>query len=225
LPFVLLYSTDDEWVLETANQTVHGDAFMSVLRSYDTALNTCLYKQAYRIVPSSKYSASVTEIAPLTPQEEAAWRALARAVLVIPRVLDAELLESQGLNLTEYNVLMNLSEAPDHSLRMSELANFISITISGLTRAVERLSRQGLVERVRAESDGRGQVAVLTPAGLTRLKQAWPIHLAGVRRHVMDHLEGMDLVAFAEAIAEVASADVGPPVRRTTPRAERATRR
>jgi DNA-binding MarR family transcriptional regulator len=161
----------------------------------------------------------VTEIAPLTPQEEAAWRALARAVLVIPRVLDAELLEAQGLNLTEYNVLMNLSEAPDHSLRMSELANFISITISGLTRAVERLSRQGLVERVRAESDGRGQVAVLTPAGLARLKQAWPIHLAGVRRHVMDHLEGMDLVAFAEALAEVASADVGPPVRRTTPRA------
>jgi len=84
---------------------------------------------------------------------------------------------------------------------------------------VERLSRQGLVERVRAKSDGRGQMAVLTPAGLERLKQAWPIHLTGVRRHVMDHLEGMDLVAFAEAIAEVASADVGPPVRRTTLRA------
>src|SRR5262249_12079118 len=77
--------------------------------------------------PSNKYIGFVTEIAPLTPQEEAAWRALARAVLVIPRVLDAELLEAQGLNLTEYNVLMNLSEAPDQSLRMSELANFISI--------------------------------------------------------------------------------------------------
>src|SRR5262249_56647303 len=92
------------------------------------------------LVVSSKYIGFVTEIAPLTPQEEAAWRALARAVLVIPRVLDAELLESEGLNLTEYNVLMNLSEAPDRSMRMSELANFISITISGLTRAVERLS-------------------------------------------------------------------------------------
>src|SRR5262249_61054616 len=97
--------------------------------------------------------------------------------------------------------------------------DFISMPMSGLTRAVERLSRHGRVERVRAEGDGRGQVAVLTPAGLTRLKRAWPIHLAGVRRHVMDHLQGMDLVAFAEAIAEVASADVGPPVRRTTPRA------
>src|SRR5215472_5651653 len=157
--------------------------------------------------------------APLTPDEELAWRALARAVLVIPRVLDGELLEAQGLNLTEYSVLMNLSEQPHRSMRMSELANAVSISISGLTRVVERLSRQGLVERVKAETDGRGQLAVLTPAGLARLKKAYPIHLAGVRKHVMDHLEGMDLVAFAEAIAEVASADVGPPVRRTTPRA------
>ncbi|HEY6574441.1 MAG TPA: MarR family winged helix-turn-helix transcriptional regulator [Mycobacterium sp.] len=156
-------------------------------------------------------------IAPLTLQEEAAWRALARAVLVVPRVLDAEMLASQGLNITEYNVLMNLSEAPDHSLRMSELANFVSITVSGLTRVVERLSRQGLVERVRAESDGRGQVAVLTPTGLKRLQQAWPSHLAAVRRHVMDHLGDIDLVPFAEALSNMGSAEVGPPVRRITP--------
>jgi len=157
-------------------------------------------------------------IDPLTVEEEAAWRALARAVLVVPRVLDAEMLESQGLNITEYNVLMNLSEAPDHSLRMRELANFVSITVSGLTRVVERLSRQGLVERVRAESDGRGQVAVLTPAGLERLRQAWPSHLAAVRRHVIDHLGDLDLVSLAEALANIASAEVGPPVRRTAPR-------
>ena len=119
--------------------------------------------------------------------------------------------------LTEYNVLMNLSEAHDHSLRMSELANFVSITVSGLTRVVERLSRLGLVERVRAESDGRGQVAVLTPAGMERLKQAWPSHLAAVRRHVMDHLGNVDLVALADALAEIGSTEVGPPVRRTSP--------
>jgi DNA-binding MarR family transcriptional regulator len=155
--------------------------------------------------------------APLTPQEEAAWRALARAVLVLPRVLEADLLESQGLNISEYNVLMNLSEAPDRSLRMRELADVVSITVSGLTRVVERLSRQGLVERVRADSDGRGQVAVLTPAGQRRLQQAWPSHLASVRRHVMDHLDGVDLVALAEALAEIGSTEVGTPARRTTP--------
>jgi len=98
--------------------------------------------------------------APLTPDEELAWRALARAVLVIPKVLDGELLQAQGLGLTEYSVLMNLSEQPGRSMRMSELANDVSISVSGLTRVVERLSRQGLVERVKADTDGRGQLAV-----------------------------------------------------------------
>jgi DNA-binding MarR family transcriptional regulator len=98
---------------------------------------------------------------------------------------------------------------------MSELANYVSITVSGLTRVIERLRRRGLVGRVRAESDGRGQVAVLTDAGLARLDEAWPTHLAGVRRHVMDHLEGIDLVAFADAVSAIACAEIGPPVRRT----------
>jgi hypothetical protein len=119
------------------------------------------------------------EVAPLTAQEEAAWRALARAVLVIPRMLDAEMLESQGLNITEYNVLMNLSEAPDHSLRMSELANFVSITVSGLTRVVERLSRRGLVERARRKrwprpvggAHARGSGA----AAASMAKAIWPL--------------------------------------------------
>ena len=103
--------------------------------------------------------------APLTPDEELAWRALARAVLVIPKVLDGELLQAQGLGLTEYSVLMNLSEQPGRSMRMSELANAVMISVSGLTRVVERLTRQGLAERVKAGTDGRGQLAVLTPAG------------------------------------------------------------
>jgi len=154
------------------------------------------------------------EVRPLTAEEEAAWRALGRAVHVIPRALDADLLESAGLNVTEYSVLMNLSEAPGRSLRMSDLANYVSISVSGLTRVVERLTRQGLVERIRAASDGRGQVAVLTPAGLDRLQQAWPVHLASVRRHVMDHLDGIDLTAFARAVAAIGSAEMGPPARR-----------
>ncbi|MEV0803247.1 MarR family transcriptional regulator [Kribbella sp. NPDC050281] len=151
---------------------------------------------------------------PLSPAEDAAWRALARAVLVIPRVLDADLLQKEGLNVTEYNVLMNLSEAPERSLRMRELANYVSITMSGLTRVVERLERQGLVERVRAAADGRGQVTVLTPDGLKRLQKAWPVHLASVRRNVIDHLQGVDLEALTTALTEVASIELGPPVRR-----------
>jgi DNA-binding MarR family transcriptional regulator len=127
------------------------------------------------------------------------------------------MLESQGLNITEYNVLMNLSEAPKRSLRMSELANYVAITDSGLTRVLDRLSHRGLVERVRAHDDGRGQIAVLTRAGLARLKKAWPSHLASVRHHILDHLEGLDLVALADALTKIASAELGPPLRRGVP--------
>jgi DNA-binding MarR family transcriptional regulator len=152
--------------------------------------------------------------APLTPDEELAWRALARAVLVIPKVLDGELLQAQGLSLTEYAVLMNLSEQPGRSMRMSELANAVLISVSGLTRVVERLTRQGLAERVRAGTDGRGQLAVLTPAGFARLEQAYPTLLAAVREHVMDHLADLDLAAFTHAMAGIAAPEMGPPVRR-----------
>jgi len=158
--------------------------------------------------------AAAGEVAPLSPEEETAWRALGRAVVVIPRVLDSDLMQSEGLSLTEYTVLMNLSEAPERSLRMSELANYVSISVSGLTRVVEGLERTGLVERVRSTADGRGQLARLTPAGLKCLKRAWPVHLASVRRHVMDHLQNVDLAAFADALAAIAQAEVGPPVRR-----------
>jgi DNA-binding MarR family transcriptional regulator len=152
--------------------------------------------------------------APLTPDEERAWRALARAVQVITRVLDAELLQAHGLSLTEYSALTNLSEQPGRSMRMSELAGLVSISVSGLTRVVERLARQGLVERVKADTDGRGQLAVLTPAGFARLEQAYPTHLAGVREHVMDHLTELDLAAFTHTMSGIAAAQIGPPVRR-----------
>jgi DNA-binding MarR family transcriptional regulator len=153
-------------------------------------------------------------IQPLTAAEERAWRALARAVGDIPRVLEADLLAAHGLSATEYAVLSNLSEAINQSLRMTELANDASLTGSGMTRVVDRLCRQGLVERVRTEADGRGNYAVLTSSGLTPLQEAWPTHLAGVRRHVMNHLTGLDLVSFAEVAAEIADVNVGPPPRR-----------
>jgi len=152
-------------------------------------------------------------VAPLAADEEAAWRALARAVLVIPRMLDADLMRAQGLHATEYNVLMNLSEAPEQSLRMSELANCVGISVSGLTRAIQRLEREDRVRRVRSASDGRGQVAVLTPAGRQCLEDAWPAHLESVRRHVVDHLRDLDLATLTEALTAIAHHDTGSPNR------------
>ena len=150
---------------------------------------------------------------PLDPDEELAWRALARAVIVVPRALEAELLAEHNLTLAEYAVLMNLSEEDGRSLRMSDLANRVALSLSGISRVVDRLARDGLVERRRCPSDARGFNAVLTDAGFERLRQAYPTHLRGVREHVVDHLGDLDLRALAHALSRFAPHETGPVLR------------
>jgi DNA-binding MarR family transcriptional regulator len=130
---------------------------------------------------------------------------MARMVLALPRLLETELREAQGLMPSEYMVLMHLSEQPNRAMRMSELAEMGTLSGSGMTRVVERLVRTGLVERVRCEEDARGQFAVLTDRGLARLDAAYPDHLVGVRRHVFDHLTGLDLKALTNAFSRIAA--------------------
>jgi DNA-binding MarR family transcriptional regulator len=147
---------------------------------------------------------------PLDQDEEAAWRAVARAVLVVPKTLDSDLLASCGLSLWEYTVLVHLSEAPGWSIRMNELAARSTLTAGGMTRLVERMERQGLVVREKAAADGRGMTATLTEAGLERLAEAYPHALASARTNVIDHLQGLDLAAFAKAVGQFCSADLPP---------------
>jgi DNA-binding MarR family transcriptional regulator len=152
------------------------------------------------------------QVEALTTEEEAVMRALARAMIVIPRVLDADLLREQRIAFNEYGVLMHLSEAPGHTLRMSELADALALSLSGMTRIVSRLEAEGLVERHKCGSDGRGMNAVLTERGMQRLREAWPTHLASVRRHIIDHLGELHLEALAEALGRIApSAGCGLP--------------
>jgi DNA-binding MarR family transcriptional regulator len=150
---------------------------------------------------------SPTRTAPLDRDEQAAWRAIVRAVLVLPKALDADLLASCGLSLAEYTVLMHLSEAPGGSMRMNELATESILSASGVTRLVERMERQGLAVREQAAGDGRGMTATLTQAGLERLHEAYPHHLASVRANAIDHLGGLDLTAFAKAVGSFATAE------------------
>jgi DNA-binding MarR family transcriptional regulator len=137
---------------------------------------------------------------PLTAEEEAFLRAFVRAMITVPRVFDADLLREQGMSVNEYGVLMHLSEAPDRRLRMSDLAAASALSLSGMTRIVGRLEAQGLVRREQCATDARGWLAVLTDAGLERLRKAWPTHLASVRRHMMDHLRDVDLPDFTTAL-------------------------
>lgn len=111
------------------------------------------------------------------------WRSFLRAHARVTRVLETELIAEQRLSLAAYDVLVQLAELPDFRLRMTELADAILLSRSGVTRLVERLERAGLVSRERADGDGRGVVAVLTPVGLERLRAASGTHLSGVARY------------------------------------------
>jgi DNA-binding MarR family transcriptional regulator len=144
-------------------------------------------------------------VEPLDEREMSAWHALIHAHAKIVRQLEAELEAEQGLTLPAYEVLAHLSEAPERRLRMSDLASFAVLTPSGLTRLVDKLAREGLVERVRCSGDARVVYAVITNDGLRRLRSAYPTHLRGVRDHLVDRLEPKQLEAIAAALGPLAA--------------------
>ncbi|MDZ7577434.1 MAG: MarR family transcriptional regulator [Candidatus Nanopelagicales bacterium] len=140
---------------------------------------------------------------PLDPAEERFFRALAHLVSALPKALDADLLSDQHLPLVNYACLMHLSESPGRMLRMSDLAARCDLSVSGMTRVVSRLEHAGLVRRARCDQDARGANAVLTDAGMARLREAYPAHLRSVRRRVVDHFVGQDLGSLAESLEAV----------------------
>ncbi len=144
---------------------------------------------------------------PLSPDEEAVMRALGRLMMVLPRVLDADLERDQRMSLSEYSALRHLSESPCRRMRMSELAAACDMSLSGMTRLAGKLESLGFLKRVRCAEDARGLEAVLTDAGLARLEKAWPAHLASVRRHIFAHLGHIDLPGLAAALNAMARPD------------------
>ncbi len=126
-----------------------------------------------------------------------------RVIVALPRSLDDDLLRSTGLTLTEYVVLMSLSEAENQELRMADLAAATALSASRITRVVDALQSRGQVVKRRYEGDARGNVATLTPEGLNRLQAAYPIHLASARKRVMDHLDGRSLTAMVRQFETV----------------------
>ena len=122
----------------------------------------------------------------LTPSELRAWRGMLRAHAALAKALDAQLEAAHGLQLSSYEVLMYLADAEDERMRMCDLASSILLSRSGLTRLVDRLQREGLLERVACRDDARGAFAKLTPLGREKLAAARVTHLAGVRAHFLD---------------------------------------
>jgi DNA-binding MarR family transcriptional regulator len=144
-------------------------------------------------------------VEPLSPTEEALWRAVMRIVKIIPRNLDSDLTRGAGLTASEYTTIMHLSEAPNRELRMADLANATDFSASRMTRLVDDLRSRGLVAKTASSSDARGNVARLTPRGMAKLKSAWPVHLASVRRRFFDNMDEAAVEVVAKALAEVAA--------------------
>ena len=124
----------------------------------------------------------------LSSEERTAWSGFIRAHATIVKELDAELRAAHGLPLSSFDVLVQLSLVPDDRMQMHELAEAVHISRSGLTRLVDRLERQGLIERHRGERDPRQVFACITRSGLERLADTAPTHLAGVRRRFLERL-------------------------------------
>ncbi|MFE2475808.1 MarR family winged helix-turn-helix transcriptional regulator [Streptomyces sp. NPDC001194] len=139
----------------------------------------------------------------LDEREMRAWSGFLAASALVNRRLDQQLKDDSGLSHPQYEVLVRLSAAPDGELRMTELANGLINSKSGLTYQVTQLEKAGLVRRRSCPSDVRGVFAVLTEAGRARLEEAAPGHVAMVREALIDVLTPEQLEAVADGLGEV----------------------
>jgi DNA-binding MarR family transcriptional regulator len=150
----------------------------------------------------------------LSEDEQRAWRAYLESTKVLFDALDRQLQRDSDLPHAYYEILVRLSEAPNRTLRMSELANLTLSSRSRLSHAVARLEERGWVRRENCPTDRRGQNARLTDAGFAVLAAAAPGHVESVRRLVIDALtpdQLQQLTSIAEAIIDrIASTETAP---------------
>ena len=168
-----------------------------------------------RFAPDIMASAPApTQPRPLDPVELRAWRGLLRVHALMVKRLDAELEAAHALPLSSYEVLLHLADAEGCKMRMCDVAESVLLSRSGLTRLIDRLERDGLVERVSCPDDARGAYARLTDAGRAKLRAASTTHLDGVRTHFLGHLSAAELEVLADAWEKVAGTG-GPPCSQT----------
>ncbi len=147
----------------------------------------------------------------LDDREQAAWRSFLEAFQLVNAAVEAQLQRDSGLSHADYEILVRLSEAPDRSLRMSELAARTLFSRSRASHAVGRLEREGWVLREPCPDDRRGLRAVLTDTGLAVLESAAPGHVDVVRAALVDRLTPAQLDQLAEiAQTVIASAAARP---------------
>ena len=141
----------------------------------------------------------------LNEEEQDLWRHLLASIRKINRGMEETLLACGEISISEYSVLVSLSEAPNKTLRLRELCSELDWDRSRASHQITRMEKRGLVRKERCSGDARGVEVVLTDTGLERLEASVPEHVESVRRMVFDHLDPADapaLMRFCQGVLD-----------------------
>lgn len=139
----------------------------------------------------------------LTDPQQRVWRSFLGATTLLMDRLDRELRAAHDLSMPEYEVLVRLSEAPDRSIRMAELASALAHSRSRVTHTISRLERDGFVTRGQCSTDGRGVSAVLTDAGFAALEAASHTHVRGVHAYLVENADAEEFEVLGRIMSRV----------------------
>ena len=139
----------------------------------------------------------------LNADQQRSWRALVLGYTLLIDRLDDDLRRHANLSLTEYEILVRLSER-DGKLRMAQLADALAHSRSRVTHTIKRMENAKLVERLTSPDDGRGVIASLTDKGWQLLRDIAPLHVEGVRDHLVDLISDDDFATLGRAMDAVA---------------------
>ena len=139
----------------------------------------------------------------LSQEQQASWRAFLGGITVLMDHLDRDLRTQHDLSLGEYEILVRLSEAPDRSIRMAELASAVAHSRSRVTHTISRLERDGIVRRDSCSDDGRGVSAVLTDHGFSVLEKAAHTHVRGVHDYLIENATDDEFDTVGRVMARV----------------------
>jgi DNA-binding MarR family transcriptional regulator len=140
----------------------------------------------------------------LDPEQQRSWRALVMGTTLLMDRLDADLRAGHHISLTEYEILVRLSEQPDRRMRMAHLADAMCHSRSRVTHTVRRMEQSGWLLRSGSPEDGRGVLAIMTDAGFALLEAAAHDHVTGVRSNVVDLASDDDFAALGRVMNAVA---------------------
>ena len=141
-----------------------------------------------------------------TTEASETWRAVLQAFSIVNRILADEMQAETALEMERYEILLVLAQADDGVMRPSELAEQLHLSRSGATRVIDRLERDGLVERRACDSDRRGSLVALTSAGEKAFTRTGRVHLRGINEHLGSHLSSDDMTDLRRILTKLAAA-------------------